>query len=68
MTKSAEVGFEFGNHHRCDRKGSMDGPTVVLYGMRAWIKEGFGGALTHFIFNFLVSLVLLIFSYSVEGH
>jgi hypothetical protein len=50
MTKSAEVGFEFGNHHRCDRKGSMDGPTVVLYGMRAWIKEGFGGALTHLFY------------------
>jgi hypothetical protein len=38
MTKSAEGGFEFWNHHRCDRKGSMDGPAVVLHGMKGLDK------------------------------
>lgn len=54
MTKSARRGFEIGNHHRCDKWGfegcCMDGPYRNMWVRGPGIKEGSGGALTHFIY------------------
>jgi hypothetical protein len=62
MTKSAEGGFEFGNHHRCDRKGSMDGPAVVLHGMKGLDKGRiWWGANLFYSFSFSFILFRFLF-------
>jgi hypothetical protein len=52
--KAQEGGLKLGNHHRCDKWGfegcCMDGPCRNMWVRGPGIKEGSGGALTHFIY------------------